>query len=283
MIKLAEENIPEKKKIEPFTKLFKSIKGAAFAADPLSGVFTALELIEPILKPLEIILEIIGALFTQLAVAALPPILETLQPIFDLLVELSPLFIELGVLVGDIIATALEPLILIFMMFMPVIKAVLPIFIQIIRIGLIPLTIILQVLSAILTPLVPLFDALAKVMAPLTPILEMLGHLVGVVFYNSIRGIALGIAVLTDLLTAGLAGAVDRVNRILPPTLFQEGGIATRPVMGVVAEAGPEAVIPLSKLSGMFDGLERSQEEMISLLGKIYEDKKFRHDLRRGF
>jgi hypothetical protein len=35
---------------------------------------------------------------------------------------------------------------------------------------------------------------------------------------------------------------------------FAEGGIVTQPMMGLVGEAGPEAIIPLSKLGQMNGG-----------------------------
>lgn len=44
-------------------------------------------------------------------------------------------------------------------------------------------------------------------------------------------------------MAAGLIGAIA----------FAEGGIVTRPTLGLVGEAGPEAVIPLSKMGGMGD------------------------------
>ena len=45
----------------------------------------------------------------------------------------------------------------------------------------------------------------------------------------------------------------DRTDKRLatPPVFYAEGGIATRPHMGVVAERGPEAIIPLSKLGDL--------------------------------
>ena len=36
-----------------------------------------------------------------------------------------------------------------------------------------------------------------------------------------------------------------------PATPFAMGGIVTRPTLGLIGEAGPEAVIPLDRLSGM--------------------------------
>ena len=47
---------------------------------------------------------------------------------------------------------------------------------------------------------------------------------------------------------AGVAQTILISNRKPPPPpKFAEGGIVTRPMMGIVGEAGPEAIIPLSK------------------------------------
>ena len=48
--------------------------------------------------------------------------------------------------------------------------------------------------------------------------------------------------------------ALDSVRRAfepVPTAFYGDGGIATRPHMGVVGEKGPEAIIPLSKLGNM--------------------------------
>ena len=45
------------------------------------------------------------------------------------------------------------------------------------------------------------------------------------------------------------------------PTLFAEGGLVTRPTMGVVGEAGPEAIFPLdtffSQMMSMFERVNK--------------------------
>ncbi len=72
---------------------------------------------------------------------------------------------------------------------------------------------------------------------------------------NIFKGIGLAIknAVpwLFDLLSAGgaaLGGLGDLLGGVMP---FASGGIVTRPTLGMVGEAGPEAIIPLNRLGGM--------------------------------
>jgi tape measure domain-containing protein len=52
----------------------------------------------------------------------------------------------------------------------------------------------------------------------------------------------------TASLSEGASAAIARGKEILP---FADGGIVTKPVMGLVGEAGPEAIIPLSKAGAM--------------------------------
>ena len=51
--------------------------------------------------------------------------------------------------------------------------------------------------------------------------------------------------------TGGIGGLVAGAVNIGAIPMHAEGGITTRPHIGMVGEAGPEAIIPLSKLSGM--------------------------------
>jgi len=52
------------------------------------------------------------------------------------------------------------------------------------------------------------------------------------------------------LITAGLIGAAFGAM-IASIAKFAEGGIVTKPTLGMVGEAGPEAIIPLSKMGDM--------------------------------
>ena len=48
-----------------------------------------------------------------------------------------------------------------------------------------------------------------------------------------------------------VSGVVDFVKDLWP---FADGGIVTKPMMGLVGEAGPEAIIPLDRISEMMGG-----------------------------
>jgi len=54
------------------------------------------------------------------------------------------------------------------------------------------------------------------------------------------------------------------ISKIIP---FQEGGIVTKPILGMVGEAGPEAIIPLNRLGGLGTG-----GITINLQGDFYTD-----------
>jgi archaellum component FlaC len=70
-------------------------------------------------------------------------------------------------------------------------------------------------------------------------------------------------------ISSGVQGAVGKVKNVLG---FQEGGIVTKPTLGLIGEAGPEAIIPLNKGFGI-GGIN------IYLQGDFYTDaeiaKKF--------
>jgi len=57
------------------------------------------------------------------------------------------------------------------------------------------------------------------------------------------------------------------------------GGIVTRPTFAMVGEAGPEAVIPLSKAGGMMPGSSNVANIAINVQG--YLDDRARRDLIR--
>ena len=67
-------------------------------------------------------------------------------------------------------------------------------------------------------------------------------------------GLSFGLRALFGSLTGGAseaAGAAGGLGFIPLPRMFATGGIVSKPTLGVVGEAGPEAVIPLSRLSSI--------------------------------
>ena len=71
---------------------------------------------------------------------------------------------------------------------------------------------------------------------------------------DGIKSVAgnIGSTVMNAIPGAGIVGgAIGKVKNILP---FADGGIVTAPTLGLVGEAGPEAIIPLPQLPGMMGG-----------------------------
>jgi tape measure domain-containing protein len=86
---------------------------------------------------------------------------------------------------------------------------------------------------------------------------------------------------------AGFGGAaMGALGSFGLPIPFANGGIVTRPTLGLVGEAGPEAIIPLSKMSGMGGGItvniygDVSGNEVVekvkeALMGSLRSDSRF--------
>jgi hypothetical protein len=85
---------------------------------------------------------------------------------------------------------------------------------------------------------------------------------------------AIGGAIMGAIPGGGLiGGAVSAVRGILP---FAEGGIVTRPTLGLVGEAGPEAVIPLDKAGMLGGGIT------INVAGSVIEERDLVERIRVG-
>lgn len=282
---MAEEEvkeIPSKKRIKGLTNMFKTIKGAGLSAGPLGAVFKVLSSLEPLLKPLEVVMKIVGALFAVMAAEILPPLMTALQPLFDALMEMMPFFAEIGVLIGEIVTTILPPLIEIFIELMPTIKIIIKIIVQLLKLALIPLIPIFKVIGKVLIALTPLFEILGKILIALEPVIEFIGNIVATVLLVAIKGVAMGIAILIDAVTFGFAGAVNWVKSNIMS--LQGGGIARGPVTARVGDApGGELIAPLTPFNRRLDNMIEAQEQTNIYLKEIRDDKKFRHDLRRGF
>lgn len=69
----------------------------------------------------------------------------------------------------------------------------------------------------------------------------------------TIFGIPYGVAILAGVAIIGAA-----IGSLMAFGAFAEGGVVTKPMMGLVGEAGPEAIIPLSKLDQFGGGGEQT-------------------------
>ena len=128
------------------------------------------------------------------------------------------------------------------------------------------------------------------VLAVLKPILDWLSSLSAGQLSAVIYAFGLGLSALWGFLHMGgpwgaAIGAGLWAAFMTGPLLmgFAEGGIALGPVNARIAENEPELVAPLSPFNRRMDAMIEAQEETNMYLREIRDDKKFRHQLRRGF
>jgi len=279
---ITDEDIPKKKDIKGLKDMFKSIKQAGFAAGPLGGVFTAMEILEPLLKPLEVVMRIVGGLFAVMAAEILPPLMEALEPLFDLLMGLQPLFAQLGEYIGQLIATFLPPLINLFINFVNALKPMIPTLMEVIGQ-------IIQLVINVLPILIDIFLKIANVvLAVLKPILDWLNSLSPAELGAVIYVFGIGLSALYGLMHGGPYVAALYAGLwagfMAGPLLagYQEGGIAMGPQIATLAETEPELIAPLTPFNRRMDAMISAQEETNSYLKEILEEKIFRHTLE-GF
>lgn len=276
-----EGDIPEEKKTKGLTKMFKSIKDAYHSASPLGGVFNALTLLGPLLKPLEIIMRIVGSLFAVMAAEILPPLLDALEPVFDMLMGMQPLFQEIGVYIGELVTAFLPPLIGYFIDLMVVIKPLIPrimdLVAQLIEFAVKALPIIIEVVIQV----VEIFLGVLK------PILDWLSGLSATELGRVVYAFGLGLSAIWGFMHMGgpwgaALGAAIWAGVMTPLLSLQEGAILTRPVVAEVGHGEGEIVAPLGPFNRRLDAMVSAQEETNFYLKEIYEEKKFRHTLE-GF
>lgn len=278
---ITDADLPKKKKVKGLKDMFKSISDAGDASAGMGGMFSMLAILEPIMKPLEIVLKIIGTLFQVMGAEILPPLMEAMQPIFDMLMDLQPVFAELGQHIGNLLAMILPPLIELFIMLFVAIKPLIP---KLMELVVLFVNLIVQALPLIL----PIITTIVTVIiAVLKPILDWLGSISPSELALVIYFLGLGLSALYGLFTGGpwmaaIYGALWAA--LMSPLLFmQEGGILTRPTRIVGGEAGNEGVIPLDQFWASLDEMTTQQEQTNTYLREIRNDKLFRHSLRRGF
>lgn len=303
MSESTDENLPKKKTVDGLTKMYKEMKGTESATFALGGVFSALGFLEPLMKPLEVILTIVGSLFKVMAAEILPPVMDALQPLFDALMELQPVFAQLGQQIGALLAVVLPPLINLFLRLFQAIQPVIPkimdfistlinLLIQAITPLLPPITNIINLIVDLAVSALPLLipvltNIINIIIIVLRPILDWLNSLSPSELALVIYTLGIGLSALYGLYTGGpwLAALYAGLwAAVMSPLLFmQEGAILTRPTAMVGGEAGAEGVIPLDQFWSKMDEMTYQQQQTNEYLYAIYKDKKFRHDLRRGF
>lgn len=256
-----------------FTKFTKTLK----MAPALFVLEQLMKLIEPLmilLEPIAIIFDILSGLFSVLAGEILKSLVESLQPLFTMLISLMPVFAEIGKIIGELIATILKPLMGIFEALSPIISVIMKIIVELLKVALIPLKIIFEVIGAILEPFLP-------ILKKLSPIFELLGNILAWVIrigmlplIAAVYGIGIAIAALINFFTFGLVDAVGAWNGLMLPIMaslvgLAEGGVVTKPTLALIGEGRePEMVTPLSKAKQMgFGG--GSDEQLMGVNEKL--------------
>lgn len=224
------------------TKVGKAIGGfgkliGGFAAFPLGIIMAVFHLLDA-LGVLEPILQVVSALFDVFGGALMTALAPAFQELFAVL--LSPEVINLITSLAQVLGAFLVP--------------------------------IIKAFAIALRPLLPLFNLLAELFSnELKPVMKVLGKVIGLLvvgamipFVLAIWAIGAAIAGLVDIVTGGWARgweATTAWNNMLLPAIgqslaavpevlaMQTGGIVTSPTLAVLAERGPEVVIPLEQSS----------------------------------
>jgi len=242
------------KAVKGLKGVFQSLSSGGPAAAAMKLLFELLKPLLVLLKPFQVMLNLITGLISLMVSAALKPMFEAMQPVYDLLISMQPVFIELGTQIGlllaavmvplveiivlllpifvqligifvKIMAVALKPIIIILEFFAKVMTALMPIFLglmelimPLIELAMIPLMIILDILFMILEPFLPIFAELGEIFKILEPAIVIFGNILGVIVLGAIKGIAYGFALLIDIFTFGVAGAMKAVDDFFSST-----------------------------------------------------------------
>ncbi len=100
-----------------------------------------------------------------------------------------------------------------------------------------------EIVAVIESAIEGILTAIEKITAPIEKAINLISQLLA-------KAKEAASSAFTSSLTR-LQGFGSTLRSALP---FQAGGIVTRPTLGIIGEAGPEAVIPLSRLGGMGGG-----------------------------
>lgn len=272
--------------------MFKSLGGAALQAGPVGLLFAALKpllkVLEPLaglFKPFQVILDLISVLITVMVANALQPMFDALQPLFVVIMSLMPVFAELGSILGELFAEMLTPLVDILVIIIPIFAAFLTELFKS-EAFIIALKVAMIVLMGPLMWLITNMDKLGLIIETLMKVFGSIYTIIHDVVIGAIRNFIMGIAIMIDAITFGMAGAVDFVNNLMgtlpggpvaktsPPIPtkiralegLEEGGIALSHGIYELGEGGkPEMVIPL-------DEWRIGQSQQIALLSSIHDE-----------
>lgn len=264
---------PEKsiKVMQETTKMYKEARKSAPAIQETESAFAGMNIamgglnvvmqaLEPIISIITPIFEIIGALFQAMGGAIASELLPVLQPLFEALISLMPVFVEIGTTIGALLAPILGTLIDIFISFMPIIQSVLGLLVPLIELAFVPLKLILDIISPLLEGLSPLFDTIADALDLLEVPLGIITNILEVVLLGALKIAAFSIAIFIDAITLGFAGAVNFVAALFNSLndVIEESPVVAQ---------GPITIVPIGAIPprGAHGMLDRFQEGIDSV------------------
>jgi hypothetical protein len=242
------------------------------------------ELISKVLPPFVSLIERLLPVFEELAPIIADVIIEAFDALipvfFEIIDALMPIVMSLLPILVDLITVAAPIVVTLIKAFMPLINAVLPPLISFIEFLIPILTTVAQIMSVLLVAaikwLVGTFQDFMKFLTPFTRFFEETFGGVSQFFYGIINGMISLWEGFANAVINGVNFVIRALNRIqvsapkwvtdltgfttfginirelssiaLPRVALAEGGIVTSPTNALIGEAGPEAVIPLSKM-----------------------------------
>jgi hypothetical protein len=249
----------------------------------LAGIFLEIiaQLLPVFVDLLNMLLPVIVELAPLLANALLVA-LDALLPVFMTLIEaLMPIVEALLPVLADLIITLAPVVVKIIDAFMPLIDLVLPLLIGLIEFLLPVLVTVAEIMSVLLVTaidfLVGAFESFMQFLDPFTEKFKETFGGINEFFYGIINGMIGFFEGFANSVISGVNAIIRAFNRlkinvpataftdaftigfnlpeigqiVLPRIALAEGGIVTGPTNALIGEAGPEAVIPLSKIGSM--------------------------------
>lgn len=133
-------------------KMFKQLTKASTPIEALTQLVMTIIDATGVLKPLQAVLDVILGLFGVMGAEIIPVLMEAVRPLIDILMQMKPLFQEIGQIIGYFIGM--------------LISAVMPIIIKLFD--------VVKPFFPLLSELTPLFELLFMLMFPFLPLLELL-------------------------------------------------------------------------------------------------------------
>ena len=237
------------------------------------------EIIDQILPVFVQLIEMILPVILQLVEAFMPFIQAVLPVLVNLVQQLLPI---LTVLLQELFIPLIPVVLQLLEAFMPLIEAILPILIELLNLVIPILQFVAELFADILIVAIGLFidgiDRLSTRLEAFGEGFRLLFEGLRDFFGQIINGYITGFEAFVNGIIGGVNAIIRALNKIqvdipdfvpefggktfgidiapvskisLPRVALAEGGIVDRPTMSLIGEAGPEAVIPLSKLDRM--------------------------------